>query len=699
MITAKIAIPAIVNGTNKFTNTLRVSPENYLEKMRLPRTNTFLLTLTACVLGAGCFSNSKSNTETEPESSAFAGTVVDGADNLVAGATVYLIPNTAIDTTEITSEDIRSGSAEDRDEPLEDAVAAGGTTFTQAVTDSAGAFEFDEVPDGEFFVYVEPAGTEYIPGGSWCRDSVDASGLRTNLDATILISSSPSTAATYVGMTSCLVCHPDEDTEKGAAHRLGFTVPNKLSSLQDDNEHPDVFEGNGYFKLGTSYLDGFKVYLHDPDFSRGFDDFQTSITDPALTGGVVYAILWLWKDASEKYYITIENIINTGDTMSPATREVKLNYGGPVYKQRYMIEWPGLNGLYPILQFQPAGDEDKFDRTRKQFRDYHFDFFWDKTLNEIKTPDVTKNINRNCLGCHATGYTQFVDSGTGEVLCDSLEDPGGEYDIDGDGTINDLNIGCETCHGPGSEHVAANKARFILAPENITPSREVMLCDRCHDRLIGNGPNTHNDVPMNPDGLFPPAGISRAEYLASFVETKGPTASQNWPDDIHAKSHHQHVPDYLKAGHYRNSSHLMSCSQCHNTHAGTGNEHYLREDPNDPDQPMCLTCHQDYIGTSADHTTEILGVAHAKGIATCVDCHMIKTAKTGSGDYGFLLDNPTGTSTDPFITYFENDITSHVFDVPRKTNVGVKGVTPGSAMPIPYTNSCGTCHDPSKLQF
>jgi len=40
-----------------------------------------------------------------------------------------------------------------------------------------------------------------------------------------------------------------------------------------------------------------------------------------------------------------------------------------------------------------------------------------------------------------------------------------------------------------------------------------------------------------------------------------------------------------------------------------------------------------------------------------------------------------------------NDVTSHLFDVPRKDNVGVKGVEPGKAMPIPYTNACGKCHN------
>jgi len=48
--------------------------------------------------------------------------------------------------------------------------------------------------------------------------------------------------------------------------------------------------------------------------------------------------------------------------------------------------------------------------------------------------------------------------------------------------------------------------------------------------------------------------------------------------------------------------------------------------------------------------------------------------------------------------YWVNDITSHLYDVPRKDNIGVKGVESGKAMPIPYTNSCGAgCHNTSAL--
>jgi hypothetical protein len=46
-----------------------------------------------------------------------------------------------------------------------------------------------------------------------------------------------------------------------------------------------------------------------------------------------------------------------------------------------------------------------------------------------------------------------------------------------------------------------------------------------------------------------------------------------------------------------------------------------------------------------------------------------------------------------------NDITSHLFTVPRKDNVFVKAIEPDKAMPIPYTNACGiTCHDPGSMK-
>ena len=84
----------------------------------------------------------------------------------------------------------------------------------------------------------------------------------------------------------------------------------------------------------------------------------------------------------------------------------------------------------------------------------------------------------------------------------------------------------------------------------------------------------------------------------------------------------------------------------------------------------------------------------------CRNCHMPRTGKAGAGRAGLLLGTPTGLSSDANITYWEGDQAGHVFKpVAHKFDPGIAGVRPGLAMPTPYTNSCGTCHDASKLQY
>ena len=69
-------------------------------------------------------------------------------------------------------------------------------------------------------------------------------------------------------------------------------------------------------------------------------------------------------------------------------------------------------------------------------------------------------------------------------------------------------------------------------------------------------------------------------------------------------------------------------------------------------------------------------------VAQCVDCHMPKTARTGSGQpSGLVGDAPTSR------VYWWNDVSSHRFDVPRKADSVATG-----GMPTGYTNPCGACH-------
>ena len=164
----------------------------------------------------------------------------------VVGATVHLVPTTAMDvTTRMTASAIYAPPypAELYDEPLEDAIRLGGTGFPQATTDSRGNFVIANVPDGNFFIHVTPAAedTEHLPGGDQSRRGYPAELLR-GQSRTIRISSSPSPAAVAVGSSSCLGCHQDERHWQETAHKIGWTVPGAPGPMQDFSRHPDYFD-------------------------------------------------------------------------------------------------------------------------------------------------------------------------------------------------------------------------------------------------------------------------------------------------------------------------------------------------------------------------------------------------------------------------------------------------------------------------
>jgi predicted CXXCH cytochrome family protein len=139
---------------------------------------------------------------------------------------------------------------------------------------------------------------------------------------------------------------------------------------------------------------------------------------------------------------------------------------------------------------------------------------------------------------------------------------------------------------------------------------------------------------------------------------------------------------------YINDKQLMTCSNCHDPHGMTEIKHQLRQPVRDGKNTLCVGCHQDTRDVQT-HTAAKVGMPHAMQI-NCVDCHNPKTMQTGAG-LGKGLERKDGGN------YWMNDITSHLFIVPRKENVAVKGVKPAGAMPIPYTAACGSCHNPEGL--
>jgi predicted CXXCH cytochrome family protein len=647
----------------------------------------------------------------------------------VVSATVYLVPVTAIDvSSRMTASAIYAPpfTAEAYDEPLEDAIRLSGEEFPQATTNARGDFVIANVPDGRYFIHVTPGpnDTEHLPGGDRSRQSYAASEVR-GQSMTIKISSRPSPNARFVGSSSCLPCHKDKQHWQRTAHKLGWTVPEAPAKMQDFSRHPEYFNALASFPAVEDYRRGTRLELGDFDESRGDDKFKLrAFGDTRLPIETIYADVYLWKNSSSgKYLITMVNRLNPQDPNSPAHLQIKLLYGGAVHDQRYIVAVPsGLGdrqGWYTVLRYNMTGRDNHLHRERRVWHDYKFYMWWatgrdgryGSSDDVLTAPPVNTNaVQTMCAGCHFTGWERYQDTATGQYLARAVNDPGGEMNIDDDPELDEINVGCESCHGPGSEHVAnGGRSRFIVNPRYLSAERSSVVCGRCHDRRQGyGGPTIGYTQAVTESGVLARPGISRHELITTYTDPikKGPTMrgpgreDNIWPDDVHSNKPHQQYADFLKSKMYRNSRLLVTCSDCHDMHGAPPYRRFLLHDPDDSASPLCQRCHTVDVSAHMDRKLN----ARMKGEQTrCIDCHMPGTANTGgiAGDFGRMVKTPPYASAqeEENSAYWQGPLKSHVFDVPLKTNVGVSGVPPGRAMPIPYTSACGTCHVVNELPF
>jgi predicted CXXCH cytochrome family protein len=600
------------------------------------------------------------------------GTVQDVSGQMIDKATVYLIPAADVEAMGKSPLEVRRNSP--NDEPLEDSLAANVDKYKRASTDKKGGFAISGIADGKYFIYVAPSDKTYLPGGDKSNKAMSSAEFK-GKTVKILLSGSAPENAVYVGTSKCLTCHAAYGAEKKTLHRLGIKVVGKPGKLQDYSRFPKFDEGL------NKLLAGAKFYFSGFDKSRGFDKYVISEKKPADPATLSFTATF-FKDNDGTLKFRTENVKNPSDP--PRTYAVELTYGGGLYKQRYLYR--SGNYLFPFVQYNTAGSESYADRTRKPYRDYHADWLFDEEAKKLTDPPKKKSFEVECASCHYTGYS-LTPTVAGDFVAGAVNDPDGEADIDGDGIPNELNIGCEVCHGPGSEHVKAPKAKkgsTIVSPRKLAPARASVICEQCHSRPQGN---LKNDQPVSKDNRMMFPGTARNDFLVNFTSREDAAQKDFWPDGLHSKSHHQQGTDFIKSRKYRNGNHILICVDCHDPHGMTEVKHQLRAEVRDAKNTLCTNCHKGTSDIKA-HTKSKVGEGHTD--IHCVDCHNPKTMMTGAG-VGKGAVRKDGKN------YWTNDITSHIFDVPRKDNAGVKGVDPGKAMPIPYTNACGECHNVDAL--
>lgn len=177
---------------------------------------------------------------------------------------------------------------------------------------------------------------------------------------------------------------------------------------------------------------------------------------------------------------------------------------------------------------------------------------------------------KNCAGCHTTGYNP---------LTETYSEPG---------------IGCESCHGPGGEHVK-NPTRDNI-PINKSEALDAAICGQCHTR--GSSP------PL--DGVQYPYPVNyivgnplTSKNFVPVQSTKLITDANWWPDG-HAKDYRQQYLEWLSSGHAQALTTLQKSNQA---------------------TDACLKCHSaDYVVAQATGAS-LPTLKTARFAITCQACH------------------------------------------------------------------------------
>jgi len=302
--------------------------------------------------------------------------------------------------------------------------------------------------------------------------------------------------------------------------------------------------------------------------------------------------------------------------------------------EQYLVEFPGgrLQALPFAWDTRPAADGGQ-----RWFHLYPDDYI--DPDDELHWTGPQQNWNYMCAECHSTNVELNYD-----IASDSF-----------DTTFDEISVGCEACHGPGSTHVAqAESGTFANSRRGLV----VDLDDHGRAAWIMN-PDTGIAERSEPAMRIP----QQPESCGRCHSRRGINSSEYAYGEPLADSH---MPALLEAGLYFDDGQILdevyvygsflqsrmyqagvTCTDCHDPHAATlmtGND----------SNAVCARCHSPERFAVVEHT------GHAPADAGCVDCHM------------------------PARTYMVNDDRrDHSFRVPR----------PDLSVAIGTPNACNACHE------
>jgi predicted CXXCH cytochrome family protein len=290
---------------------------------------------------------------------------------------------------------------------------------------------------------------------------------------------------------------------------------------------------------------------------------------------------------------------------------------GSKWKQRYFTKVG--NDYFPLGA--------QWDVTNKVWRAYMVQPNTDWWVPFYPADNMKRPTGPLCDGCHAVNYNVQTK------------------------TVTEWNVGCEKCHGPGSEHVRRPGRATIVNPARVDTVKATDVCVQCHSQ----GKPLQN--PIAGQYYDWPVGFNVGADLKNFWELEehklGETTFTHFGDGTAHKNRMQ-GNDFAQSLMYTRG---VTCASCHDPHGTPNNADLIKSA-----RLVCLTCHGPkspngpHAATIEEHTHHQAGSPGSE----CVGCHMPKIAQM----LGDVM------------------VRSHTF----------KFIPPASADRLKMPDPCTTCH-------
>lgn len=351
-------------------------------------------------------------------------------------------------------------------------------------------------------------------------------------------------------------------------------------------------------------------------------------------------------EAETDYFIQLRTKGPNAD--STGWLKVAYNYGGNGWLQRFLVE---VNGSYYTMPFQyvlPHYRETDSDTGVVVFLDQSK---WWVVKNDVvdfydfQSNDFLKNSwDKNCTACHVNGFDvdstwTFVPKGDKtDTLVQWFSYWAGK-EVDSATSDQNIAIGCESCHGPGADHVADPENETFqaaMSPRRWDPSetstyftdRKLDLCNQCHNRhssTMGTHTYQFNDETEEP--YLP--GLELKDFVRDLKAN-----AQYWEDGVTSRAHHQTGQDYWRSNHYTGHVFKNGCYDCHTAH----NDVQIGEETlpyqlnrnwyslKKGEGCVAFGCHSTHANTEMRDGQEFnLHAQHLNKHSQCVNCHYTKT--------------------------------------------------------------------------